>query len=246
MIKNKIVLALLSFISCCAQASGNDIESQTKDFVFVNGLKYELNYDSFGKEYNFTFPENPKVYYRLVTTVPVVGDMAQSLNFTVNMRAKGLGYYDSGFRCLAPISRYPVDPMHPFLRENLGDLTQLENINPKTNSPCYLGADTDNQFNFSVSMSVYCNSTSRKLLGSDSANRDTLLSQEQVNAIRDSLDTRLGVVGNPYEREREVNLFIDVERESGEACSELRIELSGWPLTEIYDVTGDILILESF
>ncbi|WP_299939571.1 hypothetical protein [uncultured Microbulbifer sp.] len=214
-------------------------KSDAVDSIYISGEKYTLNNESFtqysvGEVNGWTLPNprytRPIERYNLIATIPVIGDIGQPLIFDVDIKVKGLGFYDSGFRCYLWVA---------------DDALQDKGTPP--NCDLVDVFDADNEFYFSVSMSVDCIAENTFNLGSNIQNRDALLTPEQALAIEDSVDRTYGVIGNPYNREREVNLLVDGYRDAGGSkCEELRVELSGFPDTEIYQISGDIIIAEPF
>ncbi|WP_444924249.1 hypothetical protein ACJJH9_02995 [Microbulbifer sp. DLAB2-AF] len=220
---NKFYIFIVSFVFAFANIPVFASSLTGADYVYVNGTRITLSDESFvnigGQKY--------------VATVPVEGDVGRDLIFDIDAKIKGDGYYDLGFKCYA--RGWQIGELEPGIRDLLFPWYP----------PCPIGyAVPGDNFYFSIRMDVTC---SDFIIGTESANRNTLLTSEQKSAIAKSVDRKWGkVIGNPYERTRELNLLIDNYLNTEGACKELRIEIEGLNGTQISEIVGDILIAEDF
>ncbi|WP_299939569.1 hypothetical protein [uncultured Microbulbifer sp.] len=213
-----IIIYLLLIINSPANSYENLSEFSSGDSIYISGEKFTLGSNSFVKSGQ-----------KYVAIIPVVGDIGQQLIFDIDARVKGYGFYDTGFEC------------HKFYIQPNGSIRIGSGIPPNCDAT---SVNPSNEFYFSVRMNVTC---SNLVIGTNTENRNTLLTSEQLQAIEDSVDRVSGfVVGNPYERNRNLNLLVDASRKTEGQCKELKLELEGLNGTQIYEISSDIIIAEPF
>ncbi|WP_299939573.1 hypothetical protein [uncultured Microbulbifer sp.] len=171
-----------------------------------------------------------------------MGNIGQELIFDIDLKINGLRFYDAGFHCYV----YVEDTDLPFPSPKTIKYKLVDSGTPPNCVEIEI-VGPGNEFHFSVSMNVAC---SGMAIGSNAANKNATLTLEEIGAIRDSIHEIYGVIGNPYDRKRELNLIVDGSLEAGERqCKTLSIYLSGFSDAEeyqIHEITSDIIIAQSF
>ncbi|WP_299940301.1 hypothetical protein [uncultured Microbulbifer sp.] len=187
--------------------------------IYVSGIRHTLDHNSF-----------IKVGRKYIATIRVVGDIGQPLIFDIDSKIKGFGFYDIGFECYQIIDRKP-DGTYRTVPGNPPNC-QLTRVNPS------------NEFYFSARLNVSCSGI---VIGTSTENKNALLSTQQLQAIKGSVDLESGqVIGNPYDRNRNINLLVDAAHSTGGQCKELRLEIEGLHGTQIYEIVSNVTIAEPF
>lgn len=224
-IKHIFLFSMLLPLSVVAGDFVSHSNFATNKYVYVSGTRVTLDHTSFTKY------DDIESYFALVR---VDGDAGQSLVFDVDAKVKGNGFYDVKEDCirLDPIG----EPVYP---------DPMSNWQPMgTRRVCTASDYPKNKFFFTVRLNVTCN---EHVVGTYTGNKNALLSPAELKAAKGGVDPITGKpIENPYNTERNINLLVDAEINTGGACKELRVELEGLQGTKISDITTDILIAESF
>lgn len=177
--KNKLshflIFILVMSVGFSANGSSSAHDFEVDNVIYVNGERHTLSKSSFQKLYR---PEpvtgfgRPRSSYTYIVDIPVLGDIGQELIFDIDLKIKGRGSYDSGFRCylyewgrgviLDPrVSRYPSPRwIDNNTRRYLYHNYELVDSGTPPNCVETKVEDPGHAFHFSMAMNVFCNDNS--------------------------------------------------------------------------------------